>query len=63
MGLVSRLSKWPLNLKLFHPIANGAKFIWDFDDDNILKFWLKNASPDSALEIDNYIENISGKYN
>ena len=32
----------------------GAKIIFDFDDDNLLKFWLKEASPDPALDIDNY---------
>ena len=32
----------------------GAKIIFDFDDDNLLKFWLKDASPDPALDIDNF---------
>ena len=49
------------NIGYLYAITNGAKVIWDFDDDNILKFWIKNASPDNALEIDQFIENIMGK--
>ena len=50
------------NIGYLYAIANGAKYIWDFDDDNIIKFWLKNSSPDKALEIDNFIENILGNF-
>ena len=46
------------NVGYLYAIANGAKVIWDFDDDNSLKFWLKKASPDDVLEIDSYIENL-----
>ena len=37
--------------------------IWDFDfdDDNILKFWMKGASPDDYLEIDHFIDDLNGK--
>ncbi len=48
------------NIGYLYAVANGAEYIWDFDDDNQLKFWLKNASPDPLLEIDQFIENVSG---
>ena len=51
------------NIGYLYAIANGAKYIWDFDDDNIIKFWLKNSSPDKALEIDNFIESMIGNLN
>ena len=28
--------------------------IFDFDDDNMIKFWMEGASPDPVLDIDNY---------
>ena len=28
--------------------------IFDFDDDNMIKFWMEWASPDPVLDIDNY---------
>ena len=49
------------NIGYLYAIANGAKTIWDFDDDNLLKFWMKGASPDDFLEIDNFIEKSQGK--
>ena len=49
------------NIGYLYAIANGAAVIWDFDDDNILKFWIKGASPDDFLEIDHFIENLTGK--
>ena len=48
------------NIGYLYAIANGAQVIWDFDDDNILKFWLKGATPDDALEIDSFVGNIEG---
>ena len=35
----------------------GAKTIFDFDDDNMLKFWLKDSSPDPTMDIDNFDRN------
>ena len=32
----------------------GAEVIFDFDDDNMLKFWMKDASPDPVMDIDNF---------
>ena len=49
------------NIGYLYAIANGAKEIWDFDDDNILKFWIKGASPDGLLEIDTFIDNLPSK--
>ena len=51
------------NVGYIYAIANGAKVIWDFDDDNILKFWIKGASPDEILEIDHFIDNLQGNLN
>ena len=45
------------NVGYLYAISQGAKVIFDFDDDNILKFWLKDASPDPVLDIDNFNEN------
>lgn len=43
------------NIGYLFAIANGAKVIWDFDDDNILKFWMKGAvATDGLLEIDQF---------
>lgn len=47
------------NVGYIYAIFNGAKIIWDFDDDNILKFWLKGATPDVLLEIDDFASNDS----
>ena len=49
------------NVGYLFAISNGANVIWDFDDDNIIKFWMKGASPDSLLEIDNFINNLQSK--
>ena len=48
------------NIGYLYAIANGATVIWDFDDDNILKFWMKGASPDDSLEIDHFIDDLNG---
>ena len=43
------------NVGYLYAIAQGARVIWDFDDDNMLKFWLKGASnPDWNLELDQF---------
>ncbi len=49
------------NVGYIFAIAHGAKVIWDFDDDNFLKFWLDGASPDKLLEI-NTFTNPDGKH-
>ena len=45
------------NVGYLYAIANGAKIIWDFDDGNILKFFINDASPDPMLDL----EKISNK--
>ena len=49
------------NVGYLYAIANGAKLIFDFDDDNLIKFWIEGSSPDPVLDIDNYDKNgLSG---
>ena len=40
------------NLGYFYAITHGAKIIWDFDDHNLLKFWIPGAAPLGAPSID-----------
>lgn len=42
------------NIGFLYAIARGAKVIWDFDDDNFLKFWIKGAAVDPLLDIDTF---------
>ncbi|KAH3821861.1 hypothetical protein DPMN_123629 [Dreissena polymorpha] len=44
------------NVGYLYAIAHGAEYIWDFDDDNMLKFWIDGASPSDSLWIDNYLD-------
>ncbi len=39
------------NIGYLFAIKHGATTIWDFDDDNMLKFWLPGAAPDGAPSI------------
>ncbi len=48
------------NVGYLYAIARGAKVIWDFDDDNILKFWMNGASVDPFLDIETFA-NVSSK--
>ena len=47
------------NVGYLFAIARGAKIIWDFDDDNFLKFWLDGAAVDKSLDINSFV-NING---
>ena len=47
------------NFGYLFAIARGARVIFDFDDDNILKFWINSASPDPWLDIDHIVDNIN----
>jgi hypothetical protein len=40
------------NVGYLYAIARGARVIWDFDDDNFLKFWIKGAAVEPCLDID-----------
>lgn len=43
------------NIGYLYAIMHGAKVIWDFDDDNALKFWIPGAAPPGAPSIDEAI--------
>lgn len=47
------------NLGYLYAIAHGAEVMFDFDDDNLLKFWMRTASPDPYLDIDFIADNLS----
>ena len=49
------------NVGFLYAIACGAKVVWDFDDNNLLKFWLREAAPDPTLEIWTYSHTSDGK--
>ena len=40
------------NIGYYYAITHGAKTIWDFDDDNMLKFWIPGAAPPGAPSLD-----------
>lgn len=42
------------NVGYLFAVACGASVIWDSDENNSLKFWLRGASPDPRLEIWTY---------
>ncbi len=50
------------NVGYLFAIAHGAKIIWDFDDDNYLKFWLNGASPDQKLVLNSFTDSNSKCY-
>ena len=43
------------NIGYLYAIAHGASVIWDFDDDNMLKFWIPGSAPPGAPSIDDAI--------
>ena len=48
------------NVGFLYAILHGAEIIWDFDDDNLLKFWLRGAAPPGAPSLDS---SIPGEHN
>ena len=40
------------NIGYLYAIMHGAKVIYDFDDDNLLKFWIPGAAPPGAPSLD-----------
>ena len=40
------------NIGYYYALTQDAKIIWDFDDDNMLKFWIKGAAPPGAPSIE-----------
>ena len=47
------------NVGYIYAIAHNAKVIWDFDDDNYLKFWLDGASPHTNLDLNSFADSDS----
>ena len=45
------------NAGFVYAIQHGAEVIWDFDDDNMLKFWMSGAAPPGAPSLDASIPN------
>ena len=41
------------NAGYMYAIAHGATVIWDFDDDHMIKFWIKGAGPPGAPSLEN----------
>eukprot|EP00731_Ephydatia_muelleri_P038637 Em0839g4a len=37
------------NVGYLYAVTHGAKVIWDFDDDNLFKFWVPGAAPKFSL--------------
>ena len=40
------------NIGYYYAITHGAKTIWDFANDNMLKFWIPGAAPPGAPSLD-----------
>ena len=52
--------KEAMKIPFLYAILHGAEIIWDFDDDNLLKFWLRGAGPPGAPSLD---ATIPGEHN
>lgn len=46
------------NIGYLYAIAHGASVIWDFDDDNMLKFWISGAAPAGAPSLDATVNKV-----
>ena len=42
------------NVGYLYAVSRGAKVIWDFDDDNFLKFWICGAAVEPSLDVNNF---------
>lgn len=51
------------NIGYLFAIMHGANIIWDFDDNNFLKFWLEGAATDSDIWIETITSNIPDTIN
>lgn len=40
------------NIGYYYAITHGANIIWDFDDYNMLKFWIRGAAPPEAPSLE-----------
>ena len=48
------------NIGYLYAIMHGASVIWDFDDDNMLKFWIPGAAPAKAPSLDAVVDIMAG---
>ena len=48
------------NVGFLYAIMHGATVIWDFDDDNMLKFWIPSAAPEGAPSLGAAIPSSQG---
>ena len=44
------------NAGYMYAISHGATAIWDFDDDHMIKFWIKGAGPPGAPSLEEAIK-------
>lgn len=51
------------NIAYLYAIGRGAKRIWDFDDDNYLKFWINGAAGDQNMFLDSHLLNYDSNDN
>ena len=42
------------NVGYLFAIAKGARVIWDFDDDNFLKFWIDGSAVDASTDLNTF---------
>ena len=47
------------NVGYLYAMKKGASVIWDYDDDNMLKYWIKDAATSNSMSIDNIIDEIN----
>lgn len=64
-GMGSRIMDFILKMEAFNArrvagylfaLANGARVIWDFEDDTMLNFWLDGSAQDPFLEINHCVD-------
>ena len=47
------------NIGYLYAIAHGAEVIWDFDDDNMLKYFIEGAAPDGAPSLNAAVSSLA----
>ena len=47
------------NAGFLYAMLHGASVIWDFDDDNLLKYWIQGAAPTNSLSLDGVVDAIT----
>ena len=47
------------NIGYLYAIAHGAEVIWDFDDDNVLKYFIEGAAPDGAPSLNAAVPSLA----